>query len=78
MVTREDELVAWKKLKETFPYNYVTMELEYEQNRLNEEQINYIVYVATTSSYLSDKQPTPMKAVNNIIEIVKEEEMRNV
>lgn len=73
MATKREEAKAWEKLKKAFPGRYVNLTLDWVQYSVSiEDTIKYRAYV--DPSILGDKAPTPMEAVNSVIEKAKEEE----
>ena len=75
MVTKEDELAAWEKLRKSFPGAYCDLELDYIQYSCSEQiTINYQAYVrllGKVEGIISDHFTNPMEAVDALIKKVE-------
>lgn len=69
MATKLEEKKAFKKLRDTFPKEYCTLDLENIQYSSGEVVIQYKAYAGLDGnrSHLSDKYNNPIDAVNEVI-----------
>lgn len=75
----EPEQVAWEKLKATFPNKYISLKKEYtcyghERVKAKREEVVYAAYLdmgERLKGKWGNDMPTPMEAVDNLIEKVR-------
>ena|GEM_PF-6500991 len=72
MASKREELKAWNKLKKAFPKSYKSLTFEYNNYESEYETFLYRAYTNKFGPTHGEYCNTPMEAVDNLIQKVRE------